>query len=209
MDQNATIYLIDDDPSIVRLVTLILTDEGYRVISFPAGEAFLAQECLSEVGCVITDLCLPGIQGSEIQSHLRRIDSHLALIVISGRADVPTAVQLMKSGAVTLLQKPFTPGDLLSAVDEGLTRNIRQLTQRRQSQEVQERLASLTDDETAVLRCLIKGMSRKVISAALKLSPRTLDRRQQSLLQKMNASTVAELIATCVAVTPTDDAMVS
>lgn len=207
MDQSATIYLIDDDPAVVRLVTRILSDQGYRVIGFPTGEAFLALERLSEVGCVITDLYLPGIQGSEIQSHLQRIDSHLTLVVISGRADVPTAVQLMKSGAITLLQKPFTPDELLSAVDEGLARNIRQLTLHRQSQETQELLASLTEEELSVLRCLIKGMSRKVMASALNLSPRTLDRRQQSLLQKMNANSVAELIAIYAAKTPVGDAL--
>lgn len=199
MDQHATIYLIDDDASVVRLVTRILADAGYRVISFSTAEAFLTQEHLSETGCVITDLYLPGIQGTEIQSHLQNINSHLTLIGISGSADVPTAVQLMRSGAITLLQKPFTPSDLLSAVEEGLSRNLRLIAQTQQSQGMQARLAALTDEELLVLRCLLKGMSRKAIFAALNLSPRTLDRRQQSLLQKMEANSVVEMVAACAA----------
>lgn len=194
MHENATIYLIDDDPAVVRLMTRILTDAGYRVVSFSSGEDFLAEENLSDDGCVITDLCLPGIQGTELQSHLQRVKSPLAQIVISGKADVPTAVRLMKSGAVTLLQKPFSPDELLSAVVEGLALNARQLAQSRQSQEVQKQLQSLTEDEYSVFCCLVHGMSRKSIIARLPFSPRTLDRRQQSLLQKMQVNTVAELI---------------
>lgn len=198
MDQVPTIYLIDDEPAVVRLVTRFLTDSGYRVVSFASGEEFLAQERLSDVGCVISDLYLPGIHGSEIQAHLQRINSLLTLIFISGQADVPTAVQLLKSGAINLLQKPFSLDQLLSAVNEGLTLNQRRLTQLRQSQDVQERLATLNEEEISVIRCLIKGMSRKAITSALDLSPRTLDRRQQSLLQKMGVNTVSELVAVCV-----------
>lgn len=205
MDTNATIYLIDDEPAIVRLVTGILTNAGYRVVSFLSGEAFLAEERLSEVGCVITDLFLPGIQGMGIQAHLQRIGSPLTLIVISGLADVPTAVQLIKSGAINLLQKPFTPEDLLTAVEEGVAANLRQLTQRRRSQEIQGRLATLTEEELAITHCLVRGMSRKAVIAALNLSPRTLDRRQQSLMHKMHVETLAELIAACVVEHPFRD----
>ena len=197
MDQDATIYLIDDDPAIVRLVTAILVDAGCRVISFSTAEAFLSQDQLSTIGCVITDLYLPGILGTEIQSHLQNIGSDLTLIGISGNADVPTAVQLMKSGAITLLQKPFTPSALLAAVEEGLSRNLRLIAQNQQSHLIQTRLTNLTDEEQQVLRCLVKGMSRKAMFATLNLSPRTLDRRQQTLLQKMAVNSVAELVAVC------------
>lgn len=202
MDPSATVYLIDDDPAILRLMTRVLTHEGYRVECFPSGEAFLSREDLSNVGCVIADLFLPGIQGAAIQSHLLQINSPLALIVISGQADVAAAVQLMKSGAITLLQKPISPDELLSAVAEGLTRNSHQLAQRIHLQGLKSRLADLTEDEKEVLRCMMRGLSRKEIATTLILSPRTLDRRQQSLLKKMNVESVPELIAVFLTKTP-------
>jgi len=194
VDRDAIVYVIDDDAFVVRFIEMILANNYYPVHCFSSGKDFLAEPDHARVGCVIADLQLPGASGTEIQSQLQHRKSCLSVIFISGFADVPTAVRLMKHGAVTVLQKPFTPEQLLEAVQEGLAESQRRFVRQSQIEDIQFRLAQLTEDEAQILHCLLKGRSQKAMSSALNLSMRTLNRRQHSLLKKMKAASVSEMI---------------
>lgn len=196
MDRDAAIiYVIDNDASVVRFIESVLCAEGYQVEGFLSGDEFLSQPDCAEVGCVIADILLPGSQGTEIQDRLLLRRSHLALIAISGAMDVATAVRVMKHGAVTILQKPVTSDQLLSAVVDGLVQSRSQVAMQHRRDEFQRRLVLLTEDEAEILKCLVKGHSSKEISMVLNISQRTLDRRRKCLLEKMQLTTVTELVA--------------
>lgn len=195
LDDAGTVYVVDDEPTILRLAHSFLQVQFPRVQTFASGEEFLAYDGLDDVGCVITDLRLPGIQGGDLLPRLRERGSQLAVVVMSGAADVAIAVRLMKEGVVTVLEKPFSRAQLLAAAHEGMTQSRRQALKRRQLADLQQRMAQLTEDETDVLRRLVKGVPHKTIASELNLGLRTVDRRRQAILQKMGVSTIQELCA--------------
>jgi FixJ family two-component response regulator len=114
-------------------------------------------------------------------------------VVVTGVADVPTAVTMMENGAVTLLEKPYDHAELLHAVERGLAASRERWEQKHDAESVRERLSTLTDNERSVMECMLAGQPNKAIAHRLDLSMRTVDRRRQAVLEKMGARTVPEL----------------
>jgi two-component system, LuxR family, response regulator FixJ len=189
----AVVYAIEDDPLVMKFIQAVLEGAGLTVKGFASGEAFFAAAGLAEVGCVIIDLHLPGMSGADIQQRLQEAGSDLAVIVISGHADVATAVQVMQSGAVTLLQKPYTPEALVAAVRQGLTRSRADHRKRTKARVVRDRLGQLSSDERHVLEAMLAGATNKQMAQQLVLGVRTIERHKSSVLKKMQVGSVAEL----------------
>ena len=160
---------------------------------------------LDSVGCLITDLRMPGTDGSELQRRLLAANSTLAVVVVTGHADVATAVRLMENGAVTLLEKPYDDSSLLRAVRQAIARSHREHASRRRQSEVAHRLSALTDEERRVLDCLLENKANKTIAFELGISLRTVDRRRRAVLDKMCAASVPELAAMVAAHEPSQD----
>ena len=192
---SSSVYVIDDDLAVVRLICNVLSNHGYATRGFRCGEDFFALNLPQEPGCLITDLHLPGITGEEIQAQLRKAGSPLSVIVISGAADVPTAVQVMKNGAVTFLLKPYTTEALLEAVEQGVASSMARLQRSERADKIRELLSRLTEEERQVLEFVVQGASNKVISTNLVLSTRTVDRRRQAIFQKLEVKSPQELAA--------------
>ncbi|MDZ4683815.1 MAG: response regulator [Planctomycetaceae bacterium] len=189
------IFAIDDDPAILRFIQAVIENNGLAIDCFPSGEEFFQHSSDARVGCVIIDLNLPGISGAEIQSRLLQLGSDLSVIIASGGANIATAVQIMQNGAVTLLEKPYSSAALMAAVREGLDRSQEAFARRLQTNSVQERLATLTSDERAVLDGLMAGFANKLIAQNLVFSSRTVERHRSSVLRKMQVNSLAELAA--------------
>ena len=193
---NAPLVCVIDDEPLVRDVTCrILNSGGFSATGYSSAEDFLATLDEPACGCVVTDLRMPGIDGAELLSRLRKSGSSVAIVVLTGHADVRTAVKLMEDGALTLLEKPYEPTELLATV----TRATKQTATHRAAQErvtaIHRRLDQLTEDERLVMDYMIAELPTKAIAAKLVLSTRTVERRMLSVLQKMQVSGVAELAA--------------
>jgi FixJ family two-component response regulator len=193
MSAPAAVYVVDDDDAVLLSLKALLSQHGYQVRCYLSAGQFLAEAPVDSPGCVITDVQMPGINGMELQQQLVASKSQLSIIVVTGVADVPTAVTLMESGAVTLLEKPYDHNDLLNAVERGLAASRARWEQWKQRQSALERLSSLTDDERQVMKCMLSGQPNKAIARRLDLSMRTVDRRRQAVLEKMGVATVPEL----------------
>ena len=189
------IYVIDDDPAILRSIQALLQSHGYIVNCYGSAMEFLGSLPSGSTGCVITDLDMPGMNGEDLQRQIIAKYPGLAVIVVTGTADVATAVQVMENGAVTLVQKPFSPAALVQAVKRALLLNAARPQERLPEGVVKSRLASLSDDERQVLKLMIQGVPNKRIVAELQLSARTVDRRRASVLAKMGVETTPELAA--------------
>src|SRR2546430_16766331 len=138
---------------------------------------------------------MAGIDGIERQRRMVAADSTLALVVVTGHADVATAVRLMENGAVTLLEKPYDDSLLLRAVRQALARSRREHASRRRRSQVAHCLSTLTDEERRVLDCLLENKANKTVAFELGISLRTVDRRRRAVLDKMRAASVPELAA--------------
>jgi two-component system response regulator FixJ len=200
---DASLVCVIDDETLVREVTCrILSAGGFQAVGFSSGEQFLTAFDEQACGCVVTDLRMPGIDGAQLLARLRESGSSVAIVVLTGHADVRTAVKLMEDGALTLLEKPYEPAELLATV----ARATKQTTTRRAMQQrvaaVQLRLAQLTAEERSVMECMIAELPTKAIAAKLVLSTRTVERRMLAVLQKMQVSGIAELAALIASLPP-------
>ena len=183
------IYVVDDDRAVLLSVQAVLSHRGHTVHCFASGEEFFVAAVLDRPGCVVTDVQMPGSSGVDLQRRLLAARSPLSVVVVTGVADVPTAVAMMENGAITLLEKPYAPADLLCAVERGLAAS----RERWRAHAVRHRLAQLTDEERGVLEQMLAGQPNKAIAHAVAMSMRTVDRRRQAVLEKMGVGSVPEL----------------
>ena len=190
-----TLYLIDDDMAVSRALEAVGNWLHLPVLTFSSAESFLKFNFASAVGCLIVDIKLPGMNGLELQAALRDQSCALPVIVISGHADVPLAVEAMRLGALTVLEKPFSLERLKTHIEEALEldRSRRETAQLRDS--ARGRLASVTPREQEVLDLIGRGLTNKQIAAQLHLTLRAIEDRRSRLMRRVGVTSLAELLA--------------
>jgi len=194
--QRTIVYVVDDSDLILDLVRKIFENSGEIEGSYyQSGIELLDQLLPGAVDCVVADLKMPDVDGEELFQRIQQWDPLVAMVIMTGFADVKTAVRLMEQGTFTLLEKPFTSEELVAAVKRAAnhTRELRKSKASLAKATAMKQL--LTNDEVEVLECIVSGLTNKEIANTLTLSPRTLDRRRQSILRKLNVGTVAEAVA--------------
>jgi len=187
--------LVVDDEEVIRItVSQLLRNEGYDVMTVSSGEEALIRVKEREFDLVLTDVRMDGMSGVQLQQKLCRDGVTLPIILISGYADIPTAVHTMRTGAVTFLEKPCREEDLWS----NICRAIEWHRKRRESQQLgrrlQERFARLSHDECEVMRAMVAGKPNKVIASELQIGLRTVELRRANVLKKTEAYSLAELV---------------
>jgi FixJ family two-component response regulator len=192
-----TVFLVDDDPAVLRALERLLRAEGYQVRAFPSPAAFRAFHDRDAPGCVVLDLSMPGATGLELQEELAALGSERAVIFISGHADVPSSVQAMKAGAVDFLSKPFNDTDFLAAVKTAVDRDLYLRAVRSERDAFRERLAGLTAREHEVLLHVVSGRINKQIAADLGTVEKTIKVHRARVMDKMGVDSVAELARLC------------
>jgi two-component system response regulator FixJ len=187
------IYVVDDDVAVLNSLQALLVAHNYQVQCFLSADQFFREVNIHRRGCVVTDVAMPGTSGLDLVRRLHEAKSPMAVVVVTGVANVPMAVSLMEYGAITLLEKPYDSQQLLKAVNRGLTLSNEHCEQWQRDQEIQRRLNQLTDEERSVMDRLLADKPNKAISSELHLSLRTVDRRRQAVLEKLGVSSVPEL----------------
>jgi len=189
---NRIVHLIDDDEDVRRAVAFMLGTTGLAVRVYESASAFLAQEGRDLAGCIVSDVRMPGVDGLGLMRALKERGQDVPVIIMTGHADVPLAVEAMKAGAVDFIEKPFTDDAMLAAVAVALGR----AGNGRDSglDAVRARMASLTQREREVLDGLLAGHPNKTIAYDLGLSPRTVEVHRANVMTKMGASSLPELV---------------
>ncbi|HYH43793.1 MAG TPA: response regulator [Burkholderiales bacterium] len=191
---DPTIFVVDDDASILRGSQRLLTAAGFNVETFESADAFLNHHDPARSGCLILDVAMPGLNGLELQEALHARHSFLPIIFLTGRADVPISVQAMKGGALDLLVKPVDESDLLAAIDRALARDRELRESSAQTASVEQRLATLTPREREVLTHVIEGRLNKQIAGDLGTVEKTIKVHRARMMEKMQVRSVAELV---------------
>jgi FixJ family two-component response regulator len=194
MSENATVYVVDDDAAARESVVALVSLKGMQAKGFASAEDFLAQHDPNATGCLVADVRMTGMSGLDLLEELQARNSSLPVVVITGYADVPMAVRAMQMGAVTFLEKPCQEQELWQGIRQALDREQEQHPQRKQRAEVEERLATLTPDETVVLRKLLEGLPNKRIAADFDIGLRTVELRRSNVMRKMQANSLPELV---------------
>jgi two-component system response regulator FixJ len=192
---SISVFVVEDDTAVREAVILLLRQEGLRARGFVSGVEFFNLMPDEPVACVVTDLRMPGMDGAEVVRRLVELHGDAwPIVVITGHADVPLAVQLMKAGVVDFIEKPFDPLRLIETV-KGCIRRLADIGAEREfRREAATRIALLTPRERQVFDALVKGSSNKQIAQDLDISPRTVENFRAKVMLKMQAASLSDLV---------------
>ncbi len=193
-EAQPVVFVVDDDLSVLKSLRVLLEVCGFKVEAFSSAQEFL-RNCRDYVpGCLVLDICLPGLNGIELQRTLFERGLSLPIIFITGHGDIPMSVQAMKSGAVDFLSKPFTDQALLDAIEQAMVKSRSDNAVRSELAGIRKSLATLTPRETDVFEHVVAGKLNKQIAADLGIAEKTVKVHRGRVMQKLQARSVAELV---------------
>ena len=200
---NEIVYVVDDDEAVRDSLRWLLEGQGFRVAAFDSAERFLASLAPeangSLTGCLIVDVRMPGMSGTQLHDELIRREIRLPLIFITGHGSVPMAVSSMKKGAVDFLEKPFNDEQLCLLVTHALQKVRDDGSRSVLAKRAQELLSRLTPREEQVLDRIVSGRLNKQIADDLDISIKTVEAHRANIMDKIEARTMADLMKVALA----------
>lgn len=197
MSIQGTVHVVDDDPAIRNALTASLEARGLSVQDYESAEAFLNSYEDSQIGCLVLDIRMPGINGLELQKILTEKNHTIPIIFVTGHGDVPMSVQALKNGAIDFLEKPYRQEVLQELIEEALAQSKRNMQKTAEENSFKECYALLTPREKQVMALLTSdstSTSNKDIAEALEISPRTVEDHRAKIMLKMQTKSLYELI---------------
>jgi two-component system response regulator FixJ len=194
MSQKGNVYVIDDDPAMRNSLDFLLSAAGFNVTLFDSALAFLKGLPDLTLGCVVSDVRMPGIDGIDLLRQLKQGPKTLPIIIMTGHGDVPLAVEAMKLGAIDFLEKPFEDERLVVMIDAALGQAAGHLKVEAAIADITSRITSLSPRERQVMDGLVAGLSNKQIARDYNISPRTIEVYRANVMTKMQAGNISELV---------------
>jgi two-component system, LuxR family, response regulator DctR len=196
---DATVFIVDDDASVREALAWLLRSRRLLSDTFGSGEEFVAmldrgfvpgQPC-----CLLLDVRMPGLSGLEVFDVLvaRALVDVMPVIFLTGHADVPTAVHMVKRGAFDFCEKPFSDNALVDRIEQAITRSAAVLVAQRGRQQLKSRMEELTDRERDVMGLVVAGLPNKLIADQLDISVRTVEVHRARVFDKMEVKSAVEL----------------
>jgi FixJ family two-component response regulator len=192
MSDGQTVYVVDDDASVLRAIGRLLRMH-FAVEAYDSPGPFLEALKPDKPGCVLLDLALPGVSGLELQARLVEAGCLQPVVFLSGHGSVRTSVQAMRAGALDFIEKPWEDDVLIDTVRRALERDREMRAHRDTADSISRRVASLTPRETEVFRHVIAGRLNKQIAARLGTAEKTIKVHRARVMHKMSVRSVAEL----------------
>ena len=189
-----TVFVVDDDEAMRSSLQWLIESVDLPVECYASAEAFLDAYYPGRSGCLLLDVRMPGMGGLELQEYLRRHEITIPVIIITGHGDVPMSVRAMKEGAIDFIEKPFNDELLLDAIRNALAVDERQRQEQTLRAGLAACLATLTPREHEVMEMVTAGRSNKEIASALGVSAKTVEAHRAKVMDKMKASSLAELV---------------
>lgn len=190
---NETVFLVDDDESLLAALARVIETGGFTVRPFTRAADFLKAHDPQLPGCLVTDLAMPDMSGMELLCTLRNHAPPRFVIFVTGKGDIPVTVSAMKAGAVSFLAKPVRREELLGAIREAIEKDASSRESFRRHTEIATRLQSLTPREHQVLELVASGLLNKQIAAQLGTAEKTIKVHRGRLLRKMQVRSAVAL----------------
>ena len=188
------VYIVDDDEAVRDSTGMLMQSVGLKVETYPRADAFLNAFRSDVIACLVLDVRMPGMSGTELQSVLKERGIDVPIIFITGHGDVPMAVNALQAGAVDFLQKPFRQQELLDRVNMVLDEEAALRASLADRASIQQELDSLTPREQDVMKYLRDGEANKVIAIELGISERTVEIHRARVFEKLGVRNVARLV---------------
>lgn len=194
MDVKQTVYIVDDEEPVRNALRFLAKSDGLNSESFDSAQAFL--DSLENIGpgCLLLDVFMPDMTGLELQEALLERKAEIPVIILTGHADVATAVRAMKGGATDFIEKPFDSEDLLERVHQCLSGEAKRRESLEWRKQAGERLARLTRRELQVMEGLVAGKRNKQIGEKLFISFRTVELHRASIMEKLEANSLSDVV---------------
>jgi two-component system response regulator DctR len=192
--KRQTVFIVDDDAAVCDSIRELVESVGLRAESFASGKVFLDAFEPRRPGCLVLDVRMGEMSGLALQEKLTEMGAEIPVIIITGHADVPMAIQALKAGAVDFVQKPYRNQLLLDSINNALTMGAIARRSHDETQMQERQLARLTKREQEVLDKLLTGSISKQIARELGISTRTVEAHRQNLLRKLGVGSVKELM---------------
>ena len=191
--QDHIVFIVDDDRRIREALTELLSSFDMHAVAFGSAAEYMAYPKPDVPACLVLDVELPDINGLDLQSRIAQ-GSHPHIVFITGHGDIPSSVRAIKAGAVDFLTKPFKESDLMRAINAALAQNRDARRKSAELADLQQRFSSLTPREREVLPLVVSGLLNKQAAAELGISEVTLQIHRGSIMKKMGAGSLAELV---------------
>lgn len=189
-----TVFLVDDDPAILKALSRVLREKGFAVETFDSATAFLARRDKAPDGCLVLDLTMPGVDGLELQRRLAESGASFPIVFLTGYGEIPLSVRAIKAGAADFLTKPVRADALVAAIGNAVAERASAEQAHTDVAEARRRWSSLTPREQEVLAGLAAGRLNKQIAADLGIVEQTVKYHRARIMERMHAKTLAELM---------------
>jgi FixJ family two-component response regulator len=199
---RATVHIVDDDDSMRVALARVLSAAGYATRSYASVGEFLVEADARPSGCLLLDLHMPGPDGLALQDLLLRRGHRMPTVFLSGRGDIASSVRALKAGASDFLTKPVPTETLLAAVREALAAEAPRQAERALQRDAEARYATLSERERSVLAQVVHGALTKQIADQLGVSERTIKACRASVMEKMGAASLPDLVRLAAALPP-------
>ena len=193
-DSQAVVFVIDDDASLREGMLRLFRAVGLQAQAFGSTAEFLQSQRAEVPCCLVLDVRLPGSSGLEFQNELTKADIRMPVILMTGHGDILMTVKAMKAGAIEFLAKPFRDEDMLDAVRLGIAQDRARRASEGAAADIRARFASLNAREQDVMGFVTAGLMNKQIAGEMKLAEITVKLYRGSLMRKMSAKSLADLV---------------
>jgi FixJ family two-component response regulator len=201
-DQNATVHVVDDDPSMREALQDLFHSIGIETRTYATARDFSATAVSDAPGCLVIDIRLPDMNGLDFQAQLTQTGVRLPVVMMTGYGDIPMSVRAMKRGAVDFLPKPFKDQDMLDAVLAAIERDRQRRAVDGDVSKMRERFGTLSAREQQVMLLVTTGKMNKQVAGDLGISEITVKIHRAAVMRKMGARTLADLIRMADVVNP-------
>lgn len=189
-----TVFVVDDDAAVRQSFEWLVGSVGLHTETYASAQDFLDAYDPARPGCLVLDVRMPGMSGLELQERLAGEGVSLPVIVVSGYGDVPTAVRVMKQGAVDFIEKPFSDQAMLDRIQASIERDLEARQAEAERASARTNRDRLTRRESEVMELVIVGKSNKEIARDLAISPKTVEVHRANVMKKMQADSLADLV---------------
>ena len=194
MAAEPIVHVIDDDEAARHSLAFLLDAAGFETRSYSSALEFLDAVPAIDHGCIVTDVSMPGMSGVELVGRLKALGVPDPVIVITGHADVPLAIEAMKAGVADFIEKPFSDETILGSIRAALASGSSRSKVEAERARVLALMESLSQREREVLDGLVQGHANKAIAYDLEISARTVEVYRANLMTKMRAGSLSELV---------------
>lgn len=194
INDDPIVFIVDDDESVRNSLAWLIESVGIKVETFFSANEFLKRAPYCGPACLVLDVRMPGLSGLDLQNQLAEAGRTIPIIFITGHGNISMSVRAMKSGAIDFIEKPFEDQTLLNAINRSLNKDRQTKLEQAKIKDIQQRVDSLTPREREVFLLIIDGKLNKETAFELGTTERTIKAHRARIMQKMKASSFADLV---------------